>query len=73
MERLIPLIHEVGGDPGVPIDAETHFEDDLGIDSLNRVDLVSAAEAAFGVTLSDEEVLRISTVGEMVTAISEAR
>jgi acyl carrier protein len=48
---------------------DASFIDDLGADSLDLVELVMALEQEFGVTIPDEEVESIKTVGDAVTFI----
>lgn len=48
----------------VPDDAA--FYDDLGGDSLQKLDLAVALETEFAVTFTDEDVARISTVADAV-------
>jgi acyl carrier protein len=43
---------------------DAHFADDLGADSLDLVELVEALEQEFEVTIDDEELADIATVGE---------
>ena len=45
---------------------ETHFYDDLELDSLDAVDMIVALEQAFGRKLRDNEALRgIRTLGDL--------
>lgn len=46
---------------------------DLGADSFDLLELVTALEDEFGLTLDDDAVQRISTVGEVVDAIQAVR
>ncbi|MBQ9601551.1 MAG: acyl carrier protein [Neisseriaceae bacterium] len=41
---------------------ESSFQDDLGADSLDTVELVMALEEAFGCEIPDEDAEKISTV-----------
>jgi acyl carrier protein len=47
------------------------FQEDLGADSLDVVELVMAFEDEFGIDIPDEEVNEIKTVGDAVTYISK--
>ncbi len=53
------------------VNEDASFIDDLGADSLDLVELVMALEQEFGVTIPDEEVESIKTVGDAVTYIVE--
>ncbi len=46
--------------------------DDLGADSFAKLELVTAMEDAFDVSLDDEVLESIDTVGDAVDAIAEA-
>jgi acyl carrier protein len=45
------------------------IEDDLGFDSLEMVDLLTAAEAEFGIQIPDSRLRDIQTVGDLVAYI----
>lgn len=49
---------------------EKSFQDDLGADSLETVELVMALEEEFGIEISDEDAEKIRTVGDAVNFIS---
>lgn len=52
---------------------EAHLFNDLGLDSLDAVDMVIVLEKAFGVKLRDEKAIReIRTLGDLYAFI-EAR
>ena len=48
---------------------EASFNDDLGADSLDTVELVMAFEEEFGSEISDNEAEKILTVGDAVKFI----
>jgi acyl carrier protein len=47
------------------------FQEDLGADSLDVVELVMAFEDEFGIDIPDEEVGEIKTVGDAVNYIGK--
>ena len=48
------------------ITAETNLIDDLGADSLDVVELIMSLEDDFGVSIPDEDVAELYTVGRIV-------
>lgn len=50
---------------------EATFKDDLGADSLDIVELIMELEDEFDTEISDEDAEKISTVGDVVTYITE--
>ena len=48
---------------------EARLADDLGADSLEAVELSMALEEAFDVTISDEDLPNMKTVGDLVNFI----
>lgn len=54
------------------ITEETSMVDDLGADSLDVVELIMSVEDEFGLSISDEEAVELTTVGKLLEYI-EAR
>lgn len=66
-EQLKTMLAEQFGVDADTITMETSFEDDLGADSLDLVDMSMALEELFGVEeLTEEEIAGITTVGDLV-------
>ena len=66
-EKLSELISEQFGVEPDTITMETTFEDDLGADSLDIVELSMALEEEFGVSeMGEDEISAITTVGDVV-------
>ena len=56
------------------VTSETHFANDLGADSLDRVELMLAIEDRFaGVEITDDDVERIQVVGDLVRHLNIKR
>lgn len=62
------IVETLGVDPD-KVTMEARFREDLEADSLDLVELVMAFEEEFGGEISDEEVQKITTVGEAVDYI----
>ena len=66
-EKLSELISEQFGVEPDTITMESTFEDDLGADSLDIVELSMALEEEFGVSeMGEDEISSITTVGDLV-------
>ncbi|MEG1720584.1 MAG: acyl carrier protein [Pseudoflavonifractor sp.] len=66
-EKLTELLSEQFSVEPDAITMDTSFEDDLGADSLDLVELSMALEEEFGVEeMTEEDVATIKTVGDLV-------
>jgi len=66
-EQLKTMLAEQFGVEVESITMDTAFEEDLGADSLDLVDMSMALEELFGVEeLTEEEIAGITTVGDLV-------
>jgi acyl carrier protein len=65
---LAEIVNEVAGD----VQLDKSFVDDLDVDSLSMVEVVVAAEEKFGVSIPDDEVKNLKTVGDAVAYIERA-
>lgn len=66
--RLAPIIAEHLGIENRTIEPTDKF-DDLGADSLDGIELVMAVEEEFGVSLNDDELDGLLTVGDVVALV----
>jgi acyl carrier protein len=55
------------------VTSETHFTNDLGADSLDRVELMLAIEDRAGVEITDEDVEQIQVVGDLIQHLNIKR
>ena len=53
------------------VKSDSNFQNDLGADSLDTVELVMALEEAFDIEIPDEAAEGIATVGDAVKFIEE--
>lgn len=66
-EKLCDLIAEQFSVESDTISMDTTFEDDLGADSLDIVELSMALEEEFGIAeLGEEGLTSVTTVGDLV-------
>ncbi len=68
---LAELVNEVTGIDGGDVQLDKSFTEDLDVDSLSMVEIVVAAEEKFGVTIPDDEVKNLKTVGDAVGYIEK--
>lgn len=61
----------VGSDDALPM--ETHLQDDLDVDSLERVELGVKLEKAFDITLANEKVRSCVTFGDLIQMVVDAK
>lgn len=52
------------------VSTASRFQEDLGADSLDIVELLMEIEEEFGVSISDEESEKLKTIGDAVKFIS---
>jgi acyl carrier protein len=67
---LTRVFRDVFDDPGLTIVPTTTARDIDGWDSLMHIQLLVAAEAAFGVRFNTGEVAALKNVGEMIDLIA---
>lgn len=65
------LLDTVSCDPE-QITMEASLTDDLELDSLDAVELNIALEEALGVAISDEDLKKVTTVGDIVRLLEQA-
>jgi len=70
LEKVKSLLAEQLNIKAETIKAESKIVDDLGADSLDVVELLMTLEDEFGVTISDEDAVKIKTVGDILKIIN---
>jgi acyl carrier protein len=64
------IVDQLGVD-AADVTATSSFVDDLGADSLDRVELIMALEETFGIEIPDEDAEKIVTVQNAVDYIQK--
>jgi acyl carrier protein len=70
-EKVRSIVAEQLSVDAADVKAESNFQDDLGADSLDTVELVMALEEAFDIEIPDEAAEKILTVREAVQFIQD--
>lgn len=71
-ERVIEIMIDNLGVDESDLNEETRLVEDLGVDSLDMVELAMELEEEFKVNLPDEEMESLKTVGDIVKCIENA-
>ena len=71
-QQVKKIVAEQLGVNEAEVKNESSFQDDLGADSLDIVELVMALEEAFGTEIPDEEAENITTVQQAIDFLSAA-
>lgn len=70
-DKLKELVAEQLGVEEDEVTLEANIQDDLGADSLDVVDLITTIEDEFDLSIPDEAVENIKTVGDIVNYIEK--
>jgi acyl carrier protein len=70
-ERIEALVRDVATGLGIDVGKGDRF-DDLGIDSLTAIDLITRVETAFGIEIPDSALYSIESVSALVDYLTEA-
>lgn len=70
-QRVIKVVSEQVGVPEATINAETHFINDLGADSLDLVEVIMALEDEFMVEIPDREAEVCKTVQDFINVVEK--
>lgn len=73
LSKVIDIVNDtLDIDDSVELDEGTNLKD-LGADSFDLLELVTALEDEFELTMDDEAVEKVATVGQVVDAIENAQ
>jgi acyl carrier protein len=64
------IVDKLGVDPSA-VQPEADFSNDLGADSLDKVEFIMDVEKEFGISIPDEEAEKLQTVGQAVAYLEK--
>lgn len=68
-EKICELLADKFDAEAASMTMETSIKDDLNADSLDIVELMMDLEENFGITISDDEAVNLTTIGDIVKYI----
>lgn len=68
-EKICELLADKFDADASAMTAETRIKEDLNADSLDIVELMMDLEDNFGIKISDEEAMQMSTIGDIIKYI----
>lgn len=71
LERVTAMLEEKLGLLPEEITLEARFKEDLGLDSLDMVELLTIVETDLGTAVDDEVALSLVTVGDVIGYLAE--
>ena len=71
LEKVCSIVSEQLSVETGEVKSDSNFQNDLGADSLDTVELVMALEEAFDIEIPDEAAEGIATVGDAVKFIED--
>ena len=73
LEKVCSIVSEQLSVEAEEVKSDSNFQNDLGADSLDTVELVMALEEVFDIEIPDEAAEGIATVGDAVKFIEEKK
>ncbi len=71
LEKIRAMLAETLNKPIEEVTAESKIVEDLGADSLDVVELLSCLEDEYNVTIPDDEVEKLITVGDVAEELEK--
>lgn len=70
-ERVVELLSENMGVDVAKLSLDTKLIEDLGADSLDGAELISALEDEYAIIVSEEELADVKTIGDIVLLVEK--
>ena len=71
--KVKDIIVDKNGVDASEVTDTANFETDLGMDSLDRVELIMEVEKEFGITIQDDEAEKAHTLNDCVEIVERAQ
>lgn len=71
LDKIKEIIAEQLGVDAGSVDEKTNIMDDLGADSLDIVEMLMAIEESFSITVPDEVIPSLKTVGDILSYVEK--
>ena len=68
-DKIVSIIEDVADIPAEEINHDSAFIDDLDLASLEILAIVSKLEREYSISISEEELLSVSTVDDLLNVI----
>lgn len=68
-QQVLDLISQFSGRPIGEITTAAHLKHDLGLDSVDNVQMIGAINDAFGFELSEQELKNVNCVDDLLEVI----
>ena len=73
IDKVRELVAEQLGISKDIVKAESNIIEDLGADSLDVIEMLMTLEEEYGVTIPDEKINQVKTVGQIVKLIEDCQ
>lgn len=71
LEKIKTMINDQMGVDPETITLQTNIVKDLQADSLDKIEMIMAAEEEFGIAIDDDSALQFVTIGDVVDYIEK--
>lgn len=71
LEKVIEILSDYTEIEGIKIEEQSDLKADLGLNSLDLIELVTAFEDAFQIQIPDRKIAKIQTVEDILKIIEE--
>jgi acyl carrier protein len=71
-QELVQLIADITGRDPKELKLDLNFWKDLGVDSIKAIEITVAIERKYKISIRDEQIPQITTVGQAIKVVKEA-